>query len=171
MKTAQGEAGEDVRMLQQGRDMTADDPQLRSLQSEADAASLGKDVGNAVFQRQGLDAVTKQYGPDSNEAKDATTVYNRKVLENQAPKPTDIAACAATLCSRPKTSTSPATFTARSSKCSRTGGPERHGRHLIHHLRWRRSSTQAASSGRLSPAKSKSIRARCRSRSNCTSAT
>ena len=91
MKTAQGEAGEDVRMLQQGRNMNAGDPQLQSQQAEADAASLGKDVGNAVFQRQGLDSVTKQYGPDSNEAKDATTVYNREVLKNQAPKPTDIA--------------------------------------------------------------------------------
>lgn len=91
MKTAQGEAGEDVRMLQQGRNMNAGDPQLQSQQAEADAASLGKDVGNAVFQRQGLDSVTKQYGPDSNEAKDATTVYNREVLKNQAPKATDIA--------------------------------------------------------------------------------
>ncbi len=127
MKTAQGEAGEDVRMLQQGRDMTADDPQLRSLQSEADAASLGKDVGNAVFQRQGLDAVTKQYGPDSNEAKDATTVYNRKVLENQAPKPTDIAALRGDLMQQTKDFNVTRDFYRQVEQVLRTGGPNAMG--------------------------------------------
>lgn len=127
MKTAQGEAGEDVRMLQQGRDMTADDPQLRSLQSEADAASLGKDVGNAVFQRQGLDAVTKQYGPDSNEAKDATTVYNRKVLENQAPKPTDIAALRGDFMQQTKDFNVTRDFYRQVEQVLRTGGPNAMG--------------------------------------------
>ena len=127
MKTAQGEAGEDVRMLQQGRDMTADDPQLRSLQSEADAASLGKDVGNAVFQRQGLDAVTKQYGPDSNEAKDATTVYNRKVLENQAPKPTDIAGLRGDFMQQTKDFNVTRDFYRQVEQVLRTGGPNAMG--------------------------------------------
>ena len=127
MKTAQGEAGEDVRMLQQGRDMTADDPQLRSLQSEADAASLGKDVGNAVFQRQGLDSVTKQYGPDSNEAKDATTVYNRKVLENQAPKPTDIAGLRGDFMQQTKDFNVTRDFYRQVEQVLRTGGPNAMG--------------------------------------------
>ena len=127
MKTAQGEAGEDVRMLQQGRDMTADDPQLHSLQSEADAASLGKDVGNAVFQRQGLDAVTKQYGPDSNEAKDATTVYNRKVLENQAPKATDIAGLRGDFMQQTKDFNVTRDFYRQVEQVLRTGGPNAMG--------------------------------------------
>lgn len=91
METTQGKAGEDVRMLQQGRDMAAGDPQLQSAQAEADTAGLGKDVGNAMFQRQGLDRVAQQYGADSPEAKDAKTVYDRKVLENQQAKPSDVA--------------------------------------------------------------------------------
>ena len=127
MDTAQGKAGEDVRMLQQGRDMTADDPQLRSLQSEADAASLGKDVGNAVFQRQGLDSVTKQYGPDSNEAKDATTVYNREVLKNQAPKPTDIAGLRGDFMQQTKDFNVTRDFYRQVEQVLRTGGPNAMG--------------------------------------------
>lgn len=127
MDTAQGKAGEDVRMLQQGRDMTAEDPQLRSLQSEADAMSLGKDVGNAVFQRQGLDSVTKQYGPDSNEAKDATTVYNRKVLENQAPKPTDIAGLRGDFMQQTKDFNVTRDFYRQVEQVLRTGGPNAMG--------------------------------------------
>lgn len=127
MDTAQGKAGEDVRMLQQGRDMTAEDPQLRSLQSEADAASLGKDVGNAVFQRQGLDVVTKQYGPDSNEAKDATTVYNREVLKNQAPKPTDIAGLRGDFMQQTKDFNVTRDFYRQVEQVLRTGGPNAMG--------------------------------------------
>lgn len=127
MDTAQGKAGEDVRMLQQGRDMTADDPQLHSLQSEADAASLGKDVGNAVFQRQGLDAVTKQYGPDSNEAKDATTVYNREVLKNQTPKPTDIASLRGDFMQQTKDFNVTRDFYRQVEQVLRTGGPNAMG--------------------------------------------
>ena len=92
METAQGKAGEDVRMLQQGRDMAAGDTQLQSAQAEADAASLGKDVGNAMFQRQGLDSVGKQFGTDSPEYKDAQTVYGRDVLKNKVATASDIGA-------------------------------------------------------------------------------
>ena len=127
MDTAQGKAGEDVRMLQQGRNMNAGDPQLQSQQAEADAASLGKDVGNAVFQRQGLDNVTKQYGPDSNEAKDATTVYNRKVLENQAPKPTDIAGLRGDFMQQTKDFNVTRDFYRQVEQVLRTGGPNAMG--------------------------------------------
>ena len=127
MDTAQGKAGEDVRMLQQGRNMNAGDPQLQSQQAEADAASLGKDVGNVVFQRQGLDSVTKQYGPDSNEAKDATTVYNREVLKNQAPKPTDIAGLRGDFMQQTKDFNVTRDFYRQVEQVLRTGGPNAMG--------------------------------------------
>ena len=90
MKTAQGEAGEDVRMLQQGRNMNAGDQQLQSMQREADNAALGpKAVGDAVQGSQSLDAIKAQYGEDSPEYKNANAAFQRDVLKKAQPSFSD----------------------------------------------------------------------------------
>lgn len=141
MKTAQGEAGEDVRMLQQGRNMNAGDPQLQDQQAEADAANLGKDVGNAVFQRQGLDSVTSSTARTVTKLKTPRPSTIAKSWRTRRRKPTDIAGLRGDFMQQTRTSTSRATSTGRSSKscapAARTPWVTSHSS-----LRWLRSSTQ-----------------------------